>query len=150
MKNVLLLRHMRAILHGTCYNISLLKWNLPSCAVDFGSLTTVANGLTTVVWLPKATLDELGGFVHGWQWCNMSHAILLSCIAIATRSSYDVMSSHLYYVQKPHDRRYTLYLGCQSVWNKEKMAKKTPKIDEKSFLYLDVSSISFIIYECLS
>ena len=42
----------------------------------------------------------------------------------------------------PHDRRFTLYLGCQTVRN----TKNRPKSDEKKFfLYMAVSSICLII-----
>ena len=42
----------------------------------------------------------------------MSHAILHSCVAIAIHA-YRFMSKILIYIKMPHDRRYTLYLGCQ-------------------------------------
>ena len=41
-------------------------------------------------------------------------------------------------------------LGPRPSQTKQKMAKKTPKGDKKKFLYLAVSSICLIIYECSS
>ena len=85
--------------------------------------------IVVILFLDQVTNDEY--FVTFFPPLPFAILQLLHlCAAIAIRSSYHFMSNILDYIKMPHDSRYTLYSGCQTVRN----AKMTPKSHENGLV----------------